>query len=59
MDIQPLNFHGNTWSAFDEPVVDTENHEAIATTPDFVAMCDLLSDNADLNSIQIEDIYHG
>ncbi len=53
-----LNFSAGSWSLFDAPV-DAENIEAVSTTPDFVAMCDLLSTNDELNSILYEDLNHG
>ena len=55
-----LNFHGVSFSALDEQRqamnLDTANTELLSYTPDFVAMCDLLSDDFNLNLILSEDV---
>jgi hypothetical protein len=55
-----LNFHSLSWDAFDEHRqalnLDTGNTLSLSTTPDFAAMCDLLSEDGDLNLILSEDV---
>jgi hypothetical protein len=55
-----LNFHSLSFSALDEQRqalnLDMSNTELMSCTPDFVAMCDLLSDDFNLNLILSEDV---
>lgn len=56
--IEPLDFNQTVYSAFDEPMVNPEDSMVVSTTPDFVAMCDLLRDQVSFSNI-LEDLNNG
>jgi len=60
MERQPLDFDAVSYTAFDnaQDRVDPNDSALHSVTPDFVSMCDLLSEREEFNQIFHEDITH-